>query len=176
MMKKAEKPLDSKKIKLIWMGMLASIFIYGGAGYVYLTQIPVNSVRLSPDVLAKLRLALYLVSLVFLFTSIKFSRKAHSMFAPTLSQQPFQGIEFTEINPASSPPGVSDKLTTAFPMLIISWALSEAIAIFGLILTFEGGRLPDLLGFSLAALFLMIINRPKIPTTPPGTFSSITPG
>ena len=173
----SEKPLDTKRIKLIWMGMLASILVYSGVGYVYLTQ---TAHIVSPSLkteLPKIRLVLYLVSLVALFVSIKLSRKANALFSQRMIHGTTESMQLTEysMDQPSLQINPGDKVASAFPLLIISWAIVEAIAFFGLILVFIGGKLPDLYGFSLAAILLMIINRPKIP--PRGLdFNSTVPG
>ena len=172
-----DKPITAKAIKLIWIAMIVSILVYFAVGYIYMTQISHRAPVLAQDVLAKLRLALYLVSLGLLFISIKFSRKANSLFAPKTTQESLEGIHFAEA-PSDQPPLPADrnsKTASAYTFLIISWAFVEAIAVFGLVLVFVGGKLPDLYGFCLAAIFLMIINRPKIPDQGPSPYSSITP-
>ncbi len=176
-MNTSAKTIDPKKVKMIWLAMIASIIIYTGFGYVYMTRIPHQQSILTHDVLAKLRLALYLFSLVLLFASIKLSRKAHRSIRPSPDRKVFlntQGIPHDPFTPSTSP-YTSGNLASGYPLLVISWALTETIAIFGLVLTFVGGKAPDLFGFSLAAFFLMIINRPKIPEGVSSSFSSIEP-
>ena len=174
------KSIDPKKLKLIWISMLASIIIYAGFGFFYLTQIPARSHFLQPDVLAKVRLVLYLISLVLLFASIKLCRRAHSRIAMVTRDAFPQSIgDIQPPNPVPDPFSGSstspDRLASAYPLLMVSWALSESIAIFGLVLVFLGGHPPDLYGFSLAAFFLLIINRPKIPSSNIDASSGITP-
>ena len=172
--------MDPKKLKLIWLSMLASIIIYAGFGFFYLTQIHGRNQILYPEVLAKVRLALYLISLVFLFASIKLCRRAHSKITMTTRDAFPQTIGDIQLpNPVQDPFSGSstspDRLASAYPLLVVSWALSESIAIFGLVLVFLGGNPPDLYGFSLAAFFLLIINRPKIPSSNLDASSGITP-
>ena len=51
-------------------------------------------------------------------------------------------------------------LKNAFPMLIATWALGEAIAIFGVVLAFYGIEASKVYSFFAAAIFLHLIRHP----------------
>lgn len=49
-----------------------------------------------------------------------------------------------------------------FPGYVVSWALSESTAIFGLILTFSTKNFSNMLPFAALAIVLLIIHRPNL--------------
>lgn len=76
-------------------------------------------------------------------------------------------IRFSLIPPQLQRPELelAKRLTRLRGYYIVCFALSEAVALYGLVLRFAGGRLPDSLPFFIVALGMFAVCYPRMPQT-----------
>jgi hypothetical protein len=120
-------------IGIIWFALLMSLGIYGYVGYMQLQNT-------DPQVNETMRLALATLGVICLFISFLFRSRAYNVPAHCTA------VQFT------------NHLTTN---LIISWALGEAIGIYGLVLGFMGDEMA-LWGFLSVSIAWMLFNAPRL--------------
>ena len=135
-------------IWIIWAALAISALIY-----VLLAHLLAKSwTAPQPDFLSTLRNALYVVSIVELLI-IHFIRKR--MLATRSDSRAFKLTLLTKHDPTQA----LGKYTT---ISIVSWAIADSIAIYGLLLFLLGGSFKDLYLFVAVALVVMIYYHPKM--------------
>ena len=111
-----------------------------------------NWIALQPDYLSTLRNALYIVSIAEILI-IHLFRKW--MLATHSDSRAFESALVTKHHPT---PGLGKYTTVS----IVSWAIADSIAIYGLLLFLLGGSFQDLYLFVAVALAVIIFYRPKM--------------
>jgi hypothetical protein len=135
-------------IWIIWAALAISALIY-----VLLAHLLAKSwTAPQPDFLSTLRNAFYVVSTAEIFI-IHFSRKW--MLATRSDSGAFKSALVTKHHPT---PGLGKYTTVS----IVSWAIADSIAIYGLLLFLLGGSFQDLYLFVAVALAVIIFYRPKM--------------
>jgi len=131
------------RLKVIWFGMLGSLAIYLLIG----PQIATNlQVSMNESTFAVLKAALYIFAFVILIIT-RYIRKL-ILSAKGQHRQATQSFQHPTLQ----------KYTTA---MIVAWALSESIGIFGLILFFLGKNRTDLYLLILISAIAMLMYRPR---------------
>ena len=137
------------KIWMIWIAMLGTLGVYVILGGLFNDEIEIS---ISPE-------SLKLITMMFYFIGVVEIAGAYVLRRFMLSLQdkgvaPKSGQQSSVFNPSST-------LAKYFPAVFISLAISESIAIFGLVLFFLGKSLPTFLIFTLISAIAMFIYRPK---------------
>lgn len=149
-----EKEMLSKGMRVLWIiwgAMLASLCIYLIVGHMIVDEIKIEGI--SPDIFSLLRNILFIVALVEL-AIIPVIRKFILRTPAKISQSSFgQQIPGTANHPALA------KYSSA---MIVSLALAESIAIYGLVLLFIGKDFQSLYLFTGISAAAMLVYRPKI--------------
>ena len=135
-------------IWIIWAALAISALIYVLLAHL----LAKNWTAPQPDFLSILRNALYVVSIAEILI-IHFFRKR--MLATRSDSRAFKSALVTKLHPT---PGLGKYMTVS----IVSWALADSIAIYGLLLFLLGGSFNDLYLFVAVALAVMIYYRPKM--------------
>ena len=130
-------------LKIIWLGMLASLAIYLFVGLLVETKV---QVPMDKDTFAMIKKALYAVAFVTLIAT-GYIRK-HFLSGKVRYRQPTQ----TSHHPA---------LQKYIAAMILALAMSESIGIYGLILFLLGKNTMDLYLFILISAAAMFIYRPR---------------
>ena len=139
-----------KVIWIIWGAMFASLGIYIIVAHMVGDQIKMQD--LAPDVFSVLRNVLYAVAIVE-FAIIPFIRKKMLKSGARTTQTPDRAM-----------PGAGNHPATAkyASVTVISLALAESIAIYGLLLYFLGKDFQSLYMLTAISAAAMIIHRPKM--------------
>ena len=156
----SQKKVEPRVLWTIWGAMLLSVLLYVGIGYLVFRGPSLKYGTMDHHSLAKLRLVLYLISLIMAVGSIFLGRKSRPRVDYNKIQETIERLQ-----------GSKSQSQSTFLLLLISWGLAEGIAIYGLVLFLLGKRMPDLIGFAIVGVLLIIINRPKTGTSSPYTKS-----
>lgn len=127
---------------IVWGSLLASVFIYGIVGYVVTAE---PSEALNSEIVPTLFPILALLS-VMILPLILFFRKM-MLYGP-LENGAIETIEQLR--------------TRAFTPYMVSWALSESVAIYGFLLTFLSYNMDYYFGFTAWSIVLFAIFRPNM--------------
>ncbi|MDP3047943.1 MAG: hypothetical protein Q8N12_00740 [Thermodesulfovibrionales bacterium] len=140
-----------KVIWIIWGAMLASLGIYIIVGHMVIAKI--KMAEMSPDVFSLLRNALYVVAVIEL-AIIPFMRKIMLKASPKETQSS-AGYQIPGIvtHPALG------RYTT---VTIVSLALAESIAIYGLLLLLIGKDFQSFYVLTAVSAVAMLVYRPKM--------------
>jgi len=134
---------------IVWGALTVSVLMYALIAHL----LAKNWRAPEPTFFVTMRNALYVVSVVEILI-VPFLRK-WILARSSDSKAFFKLTSLTESHPI---PGLGKYLTVS----IISWAIADSIAIYGLILFLLGGSFNDLYLFVGAALAVMIYYRPKM--------------
>ncbi len=134
---------ELSRLKIIWFGMLGSLALYLIIG---LQIAPNIHISMDKNAFSVLKTVLYLFTLIIIVITRYVKR-----FVLSGKNQQGQGIQnFQSLT--------LQKYTT---VMLISWALLEAIGIFGLVLFFLGKNRTDLFLFIAISAVAMLWYRPK---------------
>lgn len=139
-------PIDAKQVpRFLWLAFVASIAVYGLVAFV-LTK--TGSLPAQPETADRLRLPLGIAACAAGGASL-WLRSRH-------------GAAHSDVPTPAHPPQLAAPPGAAVPPLgIVAWALSEAVALFGLVLAFLGQRFEDFVPFAAAGVALLILHRPE---------------
>lgn len=127
---------------LIWGAMLFSIVIYS----VVLTMVTGNPDAIAPDPDIAVQLSYILAGLGFGLVAMTFIARQVMLHKP-LADGKFDSLT---------------KLRGAYlTVSIISWALAEAIALFGFVLSFLSHNLDYYMAFAPAGILMLLLTRPQ---------------
>lgn len=131
--------------RIVWGALMASVVIYGVVAYVLSTTNEPQPID------PTLRWALAAAAVFTAMASITLRR----IKLPALAEEPSPYHRAAPVEAA--PPEVLGELMTAY---ILTWALSEAVAVFGLVLAIISYTYEAYLPYALAALILQATNPP----------------
>lgn len=126
-------------LTIIWGALLFSMFLYL---YIVETMVPSDNVA-APELDLMFQI-LAGIGIICAFVSQFFFQKAIKTINAALESR------------LSRESGIQK----AFPMLIISWAIGESIAVFGLVLGFNGMNMDRVYSFFAAAILLHLFRHP----------------
>ncbi len=145
--------MENAPNRILWWCFVASLLIY--VGVAYLVAVPATSHTAQPVlvvVFGLLSAAIGIASLIY---------RRHALSGP---------IQRGALNPMTP-----DGLQKAFPPFVVNLALSESVAIFGLVLALLAGQGAYSIPFILAALALLYAHRPTAPDLLPPVGGSEAP-
>jgi len=132
-------------ILVIWGAILSTLAVY--IGVCYLIKIPSDSAQITEDVLEKMRYILLGISVAELFV-IRFVRKL------ALKVRAGEGV-------GASGSGQHPAVAKYFAATLVSAALAESIAIYGVVIYFMSGDVTSLYPFVIIAAAAMLYFRPR---------------
>ncbi len=137
-------------LKVIWFGMLGSLVIYLVVG-----QIATNlKTPIDESTYAVLKPALYIFTVVVLIVTRYVTK--HILSGKGQHRQPAQNFQHPTIRSFQHP-----ALQRYASAMILAWAMSESIGVFGLVLFLLGKNPMDLYLLVLISAAAMFIYRPK---------------
>jgi len=137
----------ARTLKILWVAMLGALTVYLCGGLLFARYLEVS---IDPEAVTILRYSLYaLVGLTVLLTP--YVRKR------VLAAREGESPATTHLKNSAQDTGFQ-KYTRA---LVIAWALSESIGVYGVVLFLVGRNPADLYGLFLVAAVAMWIYRPK---------------
>lgn len=152
--------------RIIWFALLASIFMHAGIAYTILNKQKFRPEQASmPAFLAGLALIIVVVSFILPKTIYRQAAKATNVkIAEQAAPNAFPG-RYREAMPKQAvfddPNARSYAFASHTTPFIISLALSEAVGLFGLVLTQLGFDMPTTLPFFIAGAVLITIRFPR---------------
>ena len=130
-------------LKVIWLGMLGSLVIYLVLGLVIVTNLKTS---IDESIYPLLKPVLYILTVVVLITTRYITK-----YILSGKGQP-KRVARSFDHPA---------LQKYAPAMILAWAMSESIGVFGLILFLLGKNPTDLYLLTLISAAAMLVYRPK---------------
>lgn len=143
-MSRSTPPNLANTFFIIWGSLLFSILVYGGVLSHLISSPDSELTRSEPDLIQTLTLAFTFISILIVGIAIYFRRD----FIKKLEQGQFVDVE--------------DPAQAYFTPCIISWALSEAIAIYGFVLGILSLEFIYFVAFAGPAFILMLALRPQV--------------
>jgi hypothetical protein len=137
-------------LRLIWIAHLASLAVFAGVGIAVS-----GSVSAAPDAAALLRPALVVVSVIVALASLWWRRSL-----ATSPRSPFYLFAEEDVATGAQPVAEGTGITRLQTNCIIVWALSESVAVFGLVLTILSGVPSDVVPFLAGTVVLLYVHRP----------------
>jgi hypothetical protein len=137
----------ARQLRVVWIGFLGGVGVYTALLFGLLQQQP--SPRVEPTLLAVLRPTFITASFLIALGSIVWHRNLSEQFASTVDPNP----------PLAAKPQGSSPVDRVRMGCVVTWALSEAIALFGFVLGFLSGSLAFYAPFAAAAAILLYVHR-----------------
>lgn len=127
----------SRILQIIWFAFVAATFIYAAVAVFIVRGRPAGA--MNPGAVATLKPVLYALAILFIGGAFWIRRRSLGR----------------------SYPGRDQALMAIQAAAVGSWALTEAVAIFGMVLIFLGARIADGVPFLLVSLGAMLAQRPS---------------